>query len=67
MKAEFQDELKNHESELTHRRLCCIVIDESHTVEKWIVKMYFIHQIIVFLYSYLLDQSFSTFHDLYNE
>ena len=31
MKAEFQDELKNHESEL-YRRLCCIVVDETHIV-----------------------------------
>ena len=48
MKAEFQDELKNRESEL-HRRLCCIVVDESHTVETWTGKRYFIHQ-MVFLY-----------------
>ena len=30
----FQDHLIDHQSEL-HKRLCCIVVDESHTVETW--------------------------------
>ena len=34
LKKEFQDELKNSTTEL-HKRLCCIVVDECHTVETW--------------------------------
>jgi superfamily II DNA helicase RecQ len=30
----FQDHLLDRQSEL-HKRVCCIVVDEAHTVETW--------------------------------
>ena len=34
LKPKFQAELRNPESNL-HKRLCCFVVDESHTIESW--------------------------------
>ena len=37
LKKEFVDVLKNTASKL-HQQLCCVVVNESHTVETWTEK-----------------------------